>query len=139
MKTFKLSADIKLISVNAAFVVMRNGLRCRSKAYCEFTKRIKQLMRSRKSEFEAFESQFLVNHHALSIKLVYRAQKFLTKDNRISQNSGDLDNVAKCLLDNILIGKIDDSAITQLNMTKEFGEIDNFELEISIIERVKLN
>jgi Holliday junction resolvase RusA-like endonuclease len=135
MKTFKLSADIKLISVNAAFVVMRNGMRCRSKAYCEFAKRIKQLMRSRKSEFEAFESGFLVKYHALSLKLIYRSQRFLTKDNRISRNSGDLDNVAKCLLDNVLCGKIDDSYVVKLDMTKEYGEVDGFELEISIIER----
>lgn len=135
MKTFTLKSDTKLLSLNQAFVTMPNGRRCRSKAYTAFANRIKTLLNEQNGAFKAFEKEFQPKTHALVGKLEIGVKGMITKCGAISKNSMDLDNSIKCLVDNVLVGSIDDSQIVKWELVKFDAEIDSFCLKLEIIER----
>jgi hypothetical protein len=135
MKEFILTAPIKLLSINAAFVVLKNGRRIRSKAYVAFAKEISLLMRTRRIDFEAWEKNFNPKFHEIHAILIYGTPELLTKDGRISQKSVDIANCEKCLIDNVLIKTIDDSQITQWRMKKIYSEKFSFYLRFEIKDR----
>lgn len=130
-----LRANIKPISVNQAFILLRTGRRCRSPAYLVFARRIRMLLQAQKSTFKTFESSFDGNIHAIRGTLRIGVKNMLTKKSTISEKSGDLDNCVKCLVDNVMVGKIDDSQITEWHLYKYENNVDCFELMLEIVER----
>lgn len=132
---FTLSANIKLLSVNKAFVTLRNGVRCRSKDYLTFSCAIGRLLNQNRKSFLEFNDYFDPYKHEVHGSLIYYTNDLFTKDGRISQKSGDLGNFEKCLTDCVLIGKVDDSSITRWFMEKKEREIKGFEVSYKIIER----
>lgn len=135
MREFKLSADIKLLSINQAFIVLRNGTRCRSKEYTYFSSRINQLLLLKRHEFKLFNEFFNPKLHEVHAELVQYTNDLYTKDGRISKNSGDLGNCEKCLTDCILISAIDDAMITKWDTRKVYRETKGFEVCYRIVDR----
>jgi hypothetical protein len=135
MREFHLAADIKLLSINQAFIVLRNGTRCRSKEYTYFSSRINQLLLSKRHEFKLFNEFFNPKLHEVHAELTQYTDDLYTKDGRISKNSGDLGNCEKCLTDCVLIGAIDDAMITIWAMRKIYRDIKGFEVCYRIVDR----
>ena len=132
---FTLSADIKLLSVNQAFITLRNGVRCRSKDYLIFSSAISRLLSSKKDEFIIFNNYFDPYKHKIHAHLIQYTDDLYTKDGRISQKSGDVGNMEKCITDCILIGSVDDSAITKWVLEKEYRDVKGFKISYVIIDR----
>ena len=135
MKSFSLKADMRLLSINKAFIYLRNGSRCRSKEYNVFSLAISKLMLAKREEFKAFNDSFNSKLHEIHAELVFYTDNLYTLDKKLSQKSGDLGNMEKCLSDCILIGSIDDSFITKWTMKKLYSETPSFEITYNIIER----
>ena len=133
--TFTLEANVKLLTVNQAFIVLRNGTRCRSKEYLLFSSAIGKLLNTKRAEFIAFNNFFDPFKHEIHAELIQYTDDLYTKDGRISQKSGDLGNVEKCLTDCVLVGKIDDSAITSWSLKKLYREEKGFYLKMEILNR----
>ena len=134
MDQFILEANIKLLSINQAFIVLRNGTRCRSKEYMIFASAIGRLLKDNRASFLAFDNFFDPFKHEIHAELIQYTNDLYTKDGRISQKSGDLGNVEKCLTDCVLVGKIDDSAITSWSLKKLYREEKGFHLTMRIVE-----
>lgn len=132
---FTLEADIKLLSINQAFIVLRNGTRCRSKDYLVFANSIGRLLNSKRTEFLAFNNYFDPFKHEIHAELIQYTDDLYTKDGRISQKSGDLGNMEKCITDCILVDKIDDSAITNWNLKKLYNPLKGFKISLKIVVR----
>lgn len=132
---FTLEADIKLLSINQAFIVLRNGTRCRSKEYLIFANAIGRLLNLKRAEFLAFNNYFDPFKHEIHAELIQYTDDLYTKDGRISQKSGDLGNMEKCITDCILIGKIDDSAITNWTLKKLYRPLKGFKISLKIVVR----
>jgi hypothetical protein len=135
MREFHLAADIKLLSINRAFIVSRNGTRCRSKEYTYFSSRINQLLLLKRHEFKLFNEFFNPKLHEIHAELTQYTDDLYTKDGRISKNSGDLGNCEKCLTDCVLIGFIDDAMITSWAMRKIYRDVKGFEVCYRIVDR----
>ncbi|MEY3881725.1 MAG: hypothetical protein RIQ94_2521 [Pseudomonadota bacterium] len=135
MREFHLAADIKLLSINQAFIVLRNGTRCRSKEYTFFSSRINQLLLLKRNEFKLFNEFFNPKLHEVHAELTQYTDELYTKDGRISKNSGDLGNCEKCLTDCVLIGTIDDAMITSWSMRKIYRDVKGFEVCYRIVDR----
>jgi hypothetical protein len=135
MREFTLEADIKLLSINKAFITLRNGSRCRSKDYTIFNSAISKLLGTKRKEFVSFNDTFDPFKHEIHAELYQYTDELYTKDGRISQKSGDLGNMEKCLTDCVLVGKIDDSAIVKWEMRKLFRDVKGFKLILKIIVR----
>ena len=136
MDIFILEADIKLLSVNQAFIVLRNGARCRSKEYLIFANSIGRLLNLKRTEFLAFNNHFDPFKHEIHAELIQYTDDLYTKDGRISQKSGDLGNMEKCITDCVLVNKIDDSAITSWSLKKIYSPLKGFKISFKIIDRV---
>jgi hypothetical protein len=133
---FTLEADIKLLSVNQAFITLKNGIRCRSKDYLIFSSAISRLLSLKKNEFTEFNNYFDPFKHEIHANLIQYTDELYTKDGRISQKSGDIGNMEKCITDCVLIGKIDDSAITKWNLQKLYRNKKGFLISFQIVNRV---
>lgn len=123
------------MSINQAFVLLRNGRRVRSPAYQVFARRVLILLQLNKRGVSEFESSFDGNIHAIRGTLRIGVKNMLTKKSTISEKSGDLDNCVKCLVDNVMVGKIDDSQITEWHLYKYENNVDCFELTLEIYKR----
>lgn len=132
---FQLSAPIKLMTLNQAFITLPNGRRCRSKEYTKFAQTIANLLMTKQREFREFEDSFDEKKHALHAKIVFYTPDLFTKKGTINKKSTDTGNVEKCLLDNVLVGKIDDSAIVKLEIEKLYGDMHLFILDLNIVSR----
>jgi hypothetical protein len=132
---FTLSANIKLLSVNKAFVTLRNGVRCRSKDYMIFSTEISRLLNENKKSFLDFNAHFDPYKHKIHAHLIQFTDELYTKDGRISQKSGDVGNMEKCITDCILVGSIDDSAITRWVLEKEYRAIKGFKISFAELEK----
>ena len=135
MRELIIKADIKLLSLNKAFVALRNGRRIRSKEYTKFSNEIKKLKSIYAINLKAFELTFNPKKHEIHAELTYITPELYTKAGPISRNSGDLANMEKCLTDCILDGAIDDCFITQWEMRKVFGKEHGFLVTFKIIDR----
>ena len=135
MKTFTIEAEIKLMSLNQAFVALRNGRRVRSKQYVKFASEISELMKPLKTSYKAFEAHFEPKKHEIHATLLYYTPDLYTKLKTISKNSMDLGNCEKTLVDNIMIGKIDDSCIVNWSMKKLYAPKYSFSLTLEIVDR----
>ena len=133
--TFTLSANIKLLSLNKAFVTLRNGVRCRSKEYLIFSASIYRLLNQHKKEFLLFDNYFDPYKHKIHAHLIQYTDELYTKDGRLSKKSGDAGNMEKCITDCILVGKIDDAYITQWLIDKQYRDIKGFTISFTILER----
>jgi len=138
MHIFNLEADIKLLSLNQAFSTLPNGRRCKSPEYVRFSRQIAQIMRTVSKEFMAFDDAFDRKRHEIHGRMSIMVPDLYTKDGMISKNSGDIDNIPKCLLDNVLVRKIDDSAIVSWKINKYNGPKYMFQLQLEITERAGL-
>lgn len=132
---FTLQANIKLLTINRAFITLRNGTRCRSKEYTAFASVIGKLLNENRKSFLAFDNSFDPYKHEIHAELTQYTDDLYTKDGRINQKSGDLGNVEKCLTDCVLVGKIDDSAITSWSLKKLYREEKGFHLTMRIVPR----
>lgn len=137
MKSFNIIAPIKLLSLNNAFVTLRNGRRCRSRSYVEFTKKIKDIMSNKAKEFEEFNKSFNPKEHELHAHLIFYTPDLYTKTGTINKKSSDLGNLEKCLIDNILTGAIEDSSITFWIMQKRYAPEYAFLLNLKIMPMEK--
>lgn len=136
-KVFMLSGNIKLLSLNGAFKTLRNGKRCRSDVYKFFAIKINDLMRIHRTAYREFEMSFNPKVHEIHAILVFGQPALYTKFGTISRNSGDLANMEKCLVDNVLTEEIDDSYIVSWNMKKIQTEVPYFKLVLEIVDRQK--
>lgn len=73
--------------------------------------------------------------HEVRAYLEYRTPDLYTKDGRISKNSGDMANMEKPLVDNVMRGPVDDSAIVEWEMRKKYSDKYSFLLILSICDR----
>jgi hypothetical protein len=137
MKSFNIVAPIKLLSLNNAFVTLRNGRRCRSKSYVEFTKKINAIMISKAKEFQEFNEAFNPKEHELHAHLIFFTPDLYTKAGTINKKSSDLGNLEKCLIDNVLTGTIEDSSITFWIMQKRYAADYAFLLNLKIMPMEK--
>lgn len=132
---FILEADIKLLSINEAFSTLRNGRRVRSEAYHKFSACISRLMFNKRNEFFKFNKSFDYKKHEIHAELIYYTDKLYTQDGRISQKSGDLGNVEKCLTDCVLVNEIDDACIVLWSLQKKARDKNGFYLKLEIVDR----
>ena len=135
MRELIIKADIKLLSLNKAFVALRNGRRIRSKEYTKFSNEIKKVKSIYAINFKAFELTFNPKKHEIHAELIYITPELYTKAGTISRNSGDLGNCEKCLTDCILDGAIDDCFITKWDMQKVYGKEYGFWMSLKIVDR----
>lgn len=131
---FNISAKLKLLTLNQAFIVA-NGRRCRSKAYTKFAQSLSIALMTKQREFKDFDDTFDPKKHELHARIVFWTPDLYTKAGTISRNSIDADNISKSLLDNVLVLNIDDSAITKLEVSKLHGPEYCFELDLNIVTR----
>lgn len=136
MQIFTLSGNLKLLSLNAAFITLRNGRRARSKEYAQFARSLAVLMIGRERDLIMFNEAYNPKIHEIHACLKFWTPDLYTRVGTISKNSLDVGNVEKCIMDNVLTGKIDDSAITSLKVQKFHGADHCFELSLSIVLRV---
>ena len=132
---FELSANIKLLSMNKAFITLKNGVRCRSKDYMIFSAAISRLLNENKKSFLDFNAYFDPFKHKIHAHLIQYTDELYTKDGRISQKSGDVGNMEKCITDCILVGSIDDSAITKWVLEKQYRDIKGFFVSFHILDK----
>lgn len=132
---FKINGNFKPLTINKAFATMRNGARVRSNEYRAFKNTMNALLRSFNRDFEAFESRFDEKIHEIHASLEIGLKTLYTKNGTISKTSGDLANFEKCLIDCVLVGKINDAQIMQWKMEKFYSLTDNFCLTLEIKER----
>lgn len=132
---FTLSANLKLLSINKAFITLRNGVRARSPDYQIFAMQIHKLMMLKRHEFKAFDDHFDYFKHEIHAELTQYTDSLYTADGRLSKASGDLGNMEKCLTDCVLIGKVDDSCITKWTLQKLHSAQKGFSLSLKIIDR----
>ena len=132
---FNISAKLKLLTLNQAFITLPNGRRCRSKAYAKFAQSLSIALMTKQREFKDFDATFDPKKHELHARIVFWTPDLYSKSGMISKNSMDCDNVAKTLLDNVLVLNIDDSAITKLEVSKLHGPEYCFELDLNIVTR----
>jgi hypothetical protein len=135
MMTFTLKADIPLLSINKAYITLKNGRRCRSKEYNVFSCSISRLLNANRAAFIAFDNYFDPYKHEVYASLIFYTDELFTKDGKISQKSGDLGNVEKCITDCVLVGKVDDSYITSWSLVKRYRAIKGFDLTFIIADR----
>ena len=135
MREFTLEADLRLLSINKAFITLRNGSRARSKDYSEFALSICKLISNKRSCFKSFDDFFDYKTHELHAELFQYTNELYTKDGRLSKTSGDIGNMEKCLTDCILIGKIDDSAIVKWSLNKQYRDTVGFKVIFTIVDR----
>ena len=135
MITFTLSAPLKLMSLNQAFSTLRNGRRVKSKEYVLFEKEIKTLMSARIADFKAFNDAYSPSNNEIHVHLLINTPNLYTKDGRISERSGDIDNSVKTLFDNVFVGDIDDSQVTYLLVRKKYATVYSFTLQLKIANR----
>ena len=132
---FNISAKLKLLTLNQAFITLPNGRRCRSKAYAKFAQSLSIALMTKQREFKDFDDTFDPKRHELHARIVFWTPDLYAKAGTISKNSMDCGNVEKCLLDNVLVLNIDDSAITKLEVSKLHGPEYCFELDLNIVTR----
>lgn len=135
MREITIEANLKLLSLNKAFVSLKNGRRIRSKEYVKFANEVKVVMAKYRYIFKLFNDTFDPKLHELHGFLTYSTPELYTKTGTISKNSGDLANMEKCLVDNVLTGSVDDSAIVSWEFRKIYSEAYSFSLTFKIIER----
>lgn len=135
MRELIIESDIKLLSLNKAFVALRNGRRIRSKEYTKFSLDISRLVLQKRDELKAFNDSFNSKLHEIHAELIFYTNSLYTKDGKLSRKSGDLGNCEKCLTDCILIGSVDDSFITKWVMEKRYSESPKFKVTYKIIDR----
>lgn len=136
MKSFTLEANLKLLSLNRAFIYLRNGSRCRSKDYNEFSLAISRLMFSRRSDFLPFDSYFDYKLHEIHAELEIYTDELYTKEGKLNKKSGDIGNMEKCLTDCVLVGNIDDAAIVKWSLSKSYRPLKGFKLSLQIVDRI---
>jgi len=132
---FVLESQIKLLSVNEAYATIKSGRRIKSNEYKNFTTTILMLMRSHRNAYRAFELAFNPKVHEIFATLERGTPAFYTNAGTISRISGDVPNYEKCLTDCVMIGQIDDSAITEWRMRKFPAPKHCFRLTLEIRER----
>ena len=73
----------------------------------------------------------------LVVSMVFYTPELITKKGTINKNSLDIDNIHKNISDLIFAcqGKIDDSAITELNIKKLYGPEFKIVLTYNIVKR----
>ena len=129
---FKIASKIKLLSINAAYTTLRNGKRRRSNEYKTFAIKIRNIMLFNKKQFMEFDDYFNPKKHFIHGQLIFYTPTFYTARGAISKKSGDLGNVEKCLTDNVLTRKVDDSAIVVWAMEKRPSDVYAFEYTLTI-------
>jgi Holliday junction resolvase RusA-like endonuclease len=132
---FTLQAEVKLLTINKAFITLRSGSRVRSKDYVNFSKAIASILKLKTIEFSNFNKYFDYSKHQIHAELIYYTPSIFTKDGKISKSSGDIGNMEKCLTDCVLIGSIDDSCITRWILEKKYAEKHSFKLSLEIVDR----
>lgn len=126
--------DCKPLTLNQAFITLRNGRRARSSKYELFKKTIEK--RLNLIELEDFSDTFNQSKHALKMTMIVYLKDLYTKKGTISQKSGDIDNFTKCINDIIFKNtNLDDSYITELHISKNQGDKDCFLLTYEIISK----
>lgn len=138
--TFILEANMRLLSLNQAFATIqrgpRRGIRIKSKKYVIFKKAIKDILTARKKEFEDFNNSYNPFNDEIFCTLEIFTPDLFTKDGRISKNSLDCGNAEKVVMDSVLIGKIDDSQLTRILISKQLSEKHGFRLTLEIKKRL---
>lgn len=137
-KNITLFFDFKPLTVNQAYITLRNGRRCKSQAYNAFKKRV--LSGLMKDEIMEFSKSFDAGRHELYLDMIVYLSGFSTKDGVISKKGGDLMNFEKVITDIIFpyMG-LDDAFITSANLSKNFGTKDCFIYLLTIKERARVD
>lgn len=137
-KNITLFFDFKPLTVNQAYITLRNGRRCKSQAYNAFKKRV--LSGLVKEDIEAFSKSFDASRHELYLDMIIYLSGFSTKDGAISKKGGDLMNFEKVITDILFpyMG-LDDAFITSANLSKNFGTKDCFIYLLTIKERARVD
>ena len=95
-------------------------------------------METRADHFKTFNDYFNPLKHEVHGYLEFYTELY-TKKGTISKNSSDIDNLSKCLWDNVLTDSIDDSQITRYEVRKLQADQSGFFLRLEIVDRVIIN
>lgn len=108
----------------------------------EYIKRVRLETRKHKDKIFDFETSFSIYEHALACNiLVFVPYKMLiTQKGYISNNSIDIDNVCKILIDAIFkeFDKLDDKMIVNLIVNKVESEDENFNIMFGL-QRINMS
>lgn len=113
--------NIKPINLNNCYTISSIGGKIRrfpSKEYKQFESSVNIQLRKYKNEINKFNKEFNQEKHYLVCEYKFY-MPVMTKDNRVSQRSGDCSNLVKAIEDIIFKNLLcDDSHITELLISK---------------------
>lgn len=136
MRELFLFFEFKPLTINQAFITLRNGRRAKSKVYTQFQSQVQRVINQ--NTLKLFASEFDSSKHELHLDLIIYLKEFYTKKNIISKKSGDLMNFEKVITDIVFKNlPIDDSFITTANLSKNYGDKDCFCYRLEIRERAR--
>lgn len=140
--TFILEANMRLLSLNQAFATIqrgpRRGIRIKSKDYVNFKKEINKIMLGRAKEFKQFNDSYNPFTDEVFCTIEIFTPDLFTKQGTISKLSGDVSNYEKALIDTVMVGSLDDSAITRMLISKQLAEKHGFKLTLEIKKRIDI-
>lgn len=135
MKELTLFFNFKPISLNHAFITLRNGRRAKSSGYVKYQRLLeKELLNT--NTLDSFSSIFDPKKHQLKLDMIIYLKDMYTKQNILSKKAGDIMNLEKVTTDIIFKRlKLDDAFITQANISKNVGQRDCFMYRLEIVAR----
>lgn len=140
MRELSLFFNFKPLSLNQAFKTLRNGRRCKSKAYKDYETLLKWHLKTNSFSLIKFSETFDPEIHEIYLDMIIYLTDFSTKKGAISKTAGDLMNMEKVTTDIIFKElELDDSFITSANLSKNFGTKNCFVYMLNIKERARMD
>lgn len=137
MRKLTLSLSIAPISLNSTYIFLK-GRRLPSKQYTKFKKTFFALATPQIGEIRNFFSTFIPERDEIHARLIFYTPNIYTKKNTINQKCCDVDNIFKPISDQVFSfqTKVDDSAITRIEVIKKFSKVEKTILVYEIDDRL---
>ena len=130
---------LKPLPLNNMYASGKNGRRFKSKRAVDFEKHMACELFQRKPDIFVFENSVseYENFLCCQITCYIPRSKLFTKKGPISLTSGDVDNFAKPIIDNVFkfFDKLNDAIICQTNIIKAPSPDNNYGIYINLIRQ----
>lgn len=123
------------LSLNHAFATLRDGRRVRSQEYSKWAAEFKANTAPYLMEIKRFFRDYRPITQALHAELTFTMPNLYTLRNQVSNKSFDLDNLGKCVMDNLFLHDIDDAQIVSLLLKKINGDKPSIKITLYTVPR----
>jgi len=123
------------LSLNHAFATLRDGRRVRSQEYSKWAAEFKANTAPYLMDIKRFFRDYRPTTQALHAELIFTMPNLYTLRNQVSNKSFDLDNLGKCVMDNLFLHDIDDAQIVSLLLKKINGDKPSIKITLYTVPR----